>query len=73
MRTGLSQEDFAVAIGLKAETYRRYERGETEPNIDTLARIRQFTKINLNHLIGGEPDLVIEPAHPAVSKSKKVG
>ena len=64
-RTGLSMEDFAVAIGLKPETYRRYERGETEPNINTLSKIRQMTGINLNFLVAGEPDLVIGlPSHP---------
>lgn len=69
LRTGLSQDEFATALGLKAETYRRYERGETEPNIMTLARIRRLTKINLNYLVAGEPDLVIastsQKAHKA--------
>lgn len=70
-RTGLSQEDFAGELGLKAETYRRYERGETEPNIQTLARIRGKTKINLNYLIAGEPDLLIDQSSSAALKSKK--
>ncbi len=72
LRTGLSMEDFATAVGLKAETYRRYERGETEPNVQTLTKIRQKTGINLNFLIAGEPDLVVETAHRNVGKAKKV-
>lgn len=71
LRTGLSQEDFAAALGLKAETYRRYERGETEPNLQTLTKIRQKTGINLNFLVAGEPDLMIETAHRTVGKAKK--
>lgn len=66
-------EEFALAVGLKAETYRRYERGETEPNIKTLAKIRQITGINLNFLVAGEPDLVLNiPANPT-HKPKKAG
>lgn len=71
LRTGLSMEDFATAVGLKAETYRRYERGETEPNLQTLSKIRRLTKINLNFLVAGEPDLVIETPHRNVTKVKK--
>lgn len=58
-RTGLSQKDFATALGLEAETYRRYERDGVEPKIETLAAIRRITGINLNFLIAGEPDLVV--------------
>ena len=69
-RTGLDQEEFAARLGLKAERYRRYERGETEPNIEILTKIRQLTKINLNHLVAGEPDLIIEaaPSRPTIVK-----
>ena len=64
-------EDFAVTIGLKPETYRRYERGETEPNINTLSKIRQVTGINLNFLIAGEPDLVVNTPKQASPKVKR--
>jgi transcriptional regulator with XRE-family HTH domain len=73
LRTGLSMEDFASAVGLKAERYRRYERGETEPNIQTLTKIRQLTKINLNFLVAGEPDIVVDAPHRNVGKAKKAG
>jgi len=71
LRTGLSMEDFASAVGLKAETYRRYERGETEPNVRTLAEIRRLTKINLNFLVAGEPDLLVDTTHRNVGKPPK--
>jgi transcriptional regulator with XRE-family HTH domain len=73
LRTGMSQEEFASSIELKGETYRRYERGETEPNIATLAKLRSKYKVNLHHLISGEPDLVAETQHPRVIKAKKAG
>jgi transcriptional regulator with XRE-family HTH domain len=53
---GLTQEEFAKRLGLQGETYRRYERGETEPPLRVLAAIRRLTGINLNSLIAGEID-----------------
>lgn len=50
----LNKKQFAEKIGIEAETYRRYERGETEPNFDTLVKIRNFAGISLDVLIAGE-------------------
>lgn len=52
----LSQADFAEKLGIAAETYRRYERGETEPPLAVLARIRDITGASLNALVAGEID-----------------
>ncbi len=52
----LSQADFAKLLGLEAETYRRYERGETEPPLAVLARLRAVTGASLNSLVAGEID-----------------
>lgn len=49
----LSQKEFAAAVGIEAETYRRYERGETEPPLATLARIRAVTGVSLDFLVAG--------------------
>ena len=54
--TGHNQKDFAAILGLKDETYRRYERGETEPNFATLERLRQITGVSLNFIITGEAE-----------------
>jgi transcriptional regulator with XRE-family HTH domain len=59
-RPGLDKKDFAALIGKEAQTYRRYEKGETEPNIETLIKIRKLTGVSLNYLIAGEPDVVQE-------------
>ncbi len=52
----MSQSAFAAQLGIAAETYRRYERGETEPPLAVLARIRILTGASLNALIAGEID-----------------
>ena len=52
----LSQAGFAEMLGVEAETYRRYERGETEPPLRTLAKIRETTGVSLNSLVAGEID-----------------
>ena len=48
-----TQESFAQALGLQGEAYRRYERGETEPSLETLVRIAELTDTSLDHLIAG--------------------
>jgi transcriptional regulator with XRE-family HTH domain len=70
-REGLGQKEFARILGFgegQEETYRRYERGETEPPLRVLAEIHRVTGASLDALIGGghfpfrqEPT----PAHPA--------
>ena len=54
MLTGQDKGQFAKDLGLEAETYRRYERGETQPNIDTLLRIREETGVSLDALLAGK-------------------
>ena len=48
-----TQEDFAKLLGVEGERYRRWERGETEPNIDMMTRISMLTGACLNILITG--------------------
>ena len=50
----LSREEFAAMLNLEGETYRRYERAETEPPLRVLARLRQVTGASLNALVAGE-------------------
>lgn len=45
---------FAEELGMEEpETYRRWERGETEPNLFHLKSIRRLTGVDLNFLISG--------------------
>ena len=52
----LSREEFAAMLDLEGETYRRYERAETEPSLRVLTKIREVTGVSLNSLIAGEID-----------------
>lgn len=52
-RLGISQEAFAQHIGIKANTYRRYERAEMEPPFAVLDRLRRLTGVSLCYLICG--------------------
>lgn len=50
-----SKAAFARALGVGGETYNRWERGETEPNIFNLGKIRSLTGASLDFLIAGVP------------------
>lgn len=52
----LTKEEFAAMLGLEGETYRRYERAETEPSLRVLTKIREVTGVSLNSLVAGEID-----------------
>ena len=57
LRAGFkSAELFAKAIGLEPHTYRKYERGDSMPNLDILTRICTNLRVTPN-------DLLPEAAH----------
>lgn len=76
-RPNLSQKDFAQILGFgegQKETYRRYERGETEPNMRTLAEIHRVTGASLDLLISGSfppQGRSPSPLTPAVARGGK--
>lgn len=47
---------FADALGMSIATYSRYERGETEPGIETIQKMQALTGVSLDFLIGGRVD-----------------
>jgi transcriptional regulator with XRE-family HTH domain len=49
----LSRMIYADLLDIECERYRRYERGETNPPIFLLQRIRELTGISLDYLISG--------------------
>jgi transcriptional regulator with XRE-family HTH domain len=53
-RPELSGKDFAHILGVEAPTYRQYERGDAQPSMRTLAKIRQITNVGLDWLICGD-------------------
>jgi transcriptional regulator with XRE-family HTH domain len=42
---------FAAVLGMEPHTYRKYERGESEPNLETLTRICELLEITPNYLL----------------------
>lgn len=59
-----SAASLAAVLGIEEATYRKYERGASEPNFETLVRICGLLKISPNDLLPlaaqaakkGEPD-----------------
>ena len=56
MRGFETQKAFAAEVSLEPETYRRYERAETEPTIGSLVRISHRLDVTLDFLIAGTPE-----------------
>ena len=47
----LTQSELAKKFGLAPSTIGMYERGEREPDFDTLERISAFFCVNMNYLL----------------------
>ena len=43
-------DELASAIGIRPEAYRRYERGEAAPQIDTLESLRRVLRVSADWL-----------------------
>lgn len=50
-----TQKQVADAIGVKEQTYQKYEYGQNEPNIDTLNKLASYFKTSVDYLVGYEP------------------
>ena len=48
----LTQREVAQVIGCIPNVYSRYERGEREPDIETLCRIASCFDVTLDYLVG---------------------
>jgi transcriptional regulator with XRE-family HTH domain len=46
-----SAQQFAGVLGLEPHAYRKYERGQSEPNFDVLTRICELLQVTPNHLL----------------------
>jgi len=58
---GLSQMEFSKQIGISKSSVNMYERGEREPNLETLERIADFFDVDLSYLLG-KTDAARSPA-----------
>ena len=52
IKRNLKQEDVAIQIGFKQDTYSKYERGEREPDIETLIKLADFYNLPLDYMLG---------------------
>ena len=60
-----NQEQFAKYLGMdEAETYRRWERAETEPDISRLQHIVDKTGVSLDWLLAVEHKVVVHKPIP---------
>lgn len=66
----VTAKEIADALDLEVETYRRYERGETDPNLATLLKIRKLTDTSLDKLISG-PDVIPILGTTPAAKARK--
>lgn len=57
-----SAQKLAEKLGLDPHAYRKYERGETEPNFETLVRLCEDLEITPNDLL---PDGANQPPRPS--------
>ena len=51
---GLKQEDLAERLAVTRQTISNYERGTSEPDLDTLQKLAEALQIDLNQLLKGE-------------------
>lgn len=46
-----SAQSFAGVLGLEPHAYRKYERGQSEPTLETLVRVCELLDIDANYLL----------------------
>lgn len=49
---GATQEDVVRETGITYSTYRRYERGGSEPTLSDAARLAEYFGVSLDYLAG---------------------
>ena len=47
----VSAQRFAALLGVEPHTYRKYERGDSEPNFDVLLRICELLDVEASYLL----------------------
>lgn len=49
---GMTQNELAKVIGYSSLSYARYEKGEREPDINTLCKLADYFEVSVDYLIG---------------------
>lgn len=48
----LSQKEIAEKVNVSQRAYAHYEKGDREPNIETLIRLADYYKVSLDYITG---------------------
>ncbi|WP_078392851.1 helix-turn-helix domain-containing protein [Shouchella patagoniensis] len=51
-----TQQDLAEHLLISIRQYRRYEKGDYEPNIETLIKLANYFNVSLDYLLGRSED-----------------
>lgn len=51
-KLNLTQIEVASPLGITVASYSRYERGEREPDFDTLIKLADFFKVSIDYILG---------------------
>jgi transcriptional regulator with XRE-family HTH domain len=72
-KAGISQQELAYIVGLKASAVSNYEQGTREPNIETLAKIAIALDCSVDDLIDFKKihDEISEEILEMIQKTKK--
>ena len=65
----LTQAELAKKLGVAASTVGMYERGQREPDFETLEKIATYFSVNMNTLLGKEGLLITTAAPSSELKS----
>jgi transcriptional regulator with XRE-family HTH domain len=57
---GLTQQAIADIINLSQRAYAHYEKGEQEPNIETLIKLADYYKLPLDILVGRDMSVFLK-------------
>lgn len=60
-RNGYSQEALAEKLGMSRQAVSKWERGESNPDTDTLIELSRLYSVSLDELVGNEPKQQYEP------------
>ena len=56
MQKGFSQRAFTTAVGLNYSQYNRYERGDSVPSTETLAKLADALNVSVDYLLEGKEE-----------------
>lgn len=52
MNFGFSQQEVSEKLGIRQQSYARYENGKGEPNLETLSEIAKIFDVSADYLLG---------------------